>query len=425
MIIIPNAYINFTGNRATHRGGAIRLRQRLLPCQIWDYKCFFRPIGMSLSMPEIYFQENYARTAGSALYGGSVDTCNLDQKDYKGNRSFFKMTHFDENATELSLISSDATRVCICNGYNPDCTILNYTLAAYPGQTVWISAVAVGQGFGTSPATIHGRFLDSGAEVVPELGELQASQVHCRNLSYTVFSPNEIEAMLLTVIQYKPHAPLSEYRVLTEGLLKYKQSGLRNSQFIKMPVLVTLQLRPCPLGFQLHNKTYSCSCHSTLVENNIQCDINTQMIHRPTPVWMQAAIPNASTTGNEIIIHKHCPYDYCKSSDVELNLTEPDKQCDYNRSGTLCGGCQSNFSQVLGSSRCLKCSNIWLLLIVPLALAGILLVGLLVATNLTVSVGTIDGLIFYANIVQPNKAIFFPGNSSSSFLSVFIAWLNL
>ena len=56
---------------------------------------------------------------------------------------------------------------------------------------------------------------------------------------------------------------------------------------------------------------------------------------------------------------------------------------------------------------------------------GILLVGVLVATNLTVSVETIDGLIFYANIVQPNEAIFFPGVSGSSFLSVFITWLNL
>ena len=149
------------------------------------------------------------------------------------------------------------------------------------------------------------------------------------------------------------------------------------------------------------------------------------MIHRPSPVWMQAVTPNASTTGIEIIIHKHCPFDYCTPSDIELNLTEPDKQCDFNRSCTLCRGYQSHFSQVLGSSRCLKCSNIWLLLIVPLVLAGILLVRVLVATNLTVSVGTIDGLIFYANVVQPNKAIFFPGRNSSSFLSVFIAWLNL
>ena len=425
MIINPNAYINFTGNRAMHKGGAIFVLDKDYYNAKSGYtQCFFLPEHFSLNT-QIFFQDNYARTAGSALYGGSVDTCILNRNRRKGNRSFFKMTHFDnfKNATEMSLISSDATRVCICNGSCPDCTIFNYSLPAYPGQTVWISAVTVGQGFGTSPATIHGRFLDSGAEVVPELGELQASQLankHCKNLSYTVSSPNKMEAIVLTVNEY-----VSKFRFSTEGLVKYKESGLRNSKFVNMPVLVTLQLKPCPLGFQLHNKTYSCSCHSTLVENSIQCDIDTQMIHRPSPVWMQAVTPNASTTGIEIIIHQHCPFDYCKSSDFELNLTEPDNQCDFNRSGTLCGGCQSHFSQVLGSSRCLRCSNIWLLLIVPLALAGILLVGVLVATNLTVSVGTINGLIFYANLVQPNKAIFFPGNSSSSFPSVFIAWLNL
>ena len=184
-------------------------------------------------------------------------------------------------------------------------------------------------------------------------------------MSYTVHSRNETEAMVLTVKEDIVKHPLSKFRVDTEGLVKYKESGLRNSKFIKAPVLVTLKLKPCPFGFQLHNKTHSCSCHYTLVENNIQCDINTQMIHRPSPVWMQAVIP--STTDVEIIIHKHCPFDYCKSSDLELNLMEPDKQCNFNRSGTLCGECRSYFSQVFGSSTCIKCSNIWLLLIVPLA----------------------------------------------------------
>ena len=72
------------------------------------------------------------------------------------------MTQFHENSysTELPLISSDATHVCICNGSHPDCTILNYTLTAYPGQTVVINTVAVGQGvgFGTSPANIHNNY---------------------------------------------------------------------------------------------------------------------------------------------------------------------------------------------------------------------------------------------------------------------------
>ena len=51
---------------------------------------------------------------------------------------------------------------------------------------------------------------------------------------------------------------------------------------------------------------------------------------------------------------------------------------------------------------------------------------LLLKCNLTVSVGHINGIIFYANIVQVNKANFFPApNTPSGKISTFIAWLNL
>ena len=49
----------------------------------------------------------------------------------------------------------------------------------------------------------------------------------------------------------------------------------------------------------------------------------------------------------------------------------------------------------------------------------------MIVLNLTVSVGTINGLIFYANIVRANHATFFPPNTTNSFLSWFIAWINL
>ena len=50
-----------------------------------------------------------------------------------------------------------------------------------------------------------------------------------------------------------------------------------------------------------------------------------------------------------------------------------------------------------------------------MALVGILLVGALVATKLNVSVGTLDGLILYANILQLNIAIFSPGKAAVCF----------
>ena len=44
--------------------------------------------------------------------------------------------------------------------------------------------------------------------------------------------------------------------------------------------------------------------------------------------------------------------------------------------------------------------------------------------NLTVSQGTTSGLIFYANIVKANEAVFFPPGDTK-ILTVFISWLNL
>ena len=55
----------------------------------------------------------------------------------------------------------------------------------------------------------------------------------------------------------------------------------------------------------------------------------------------------------------------------------------------------------------------WVLLWVPaFALAGIALVVALIFLNITVSVETINGLIFYANIVRANH--FFPSQQNQS-----------
>ena len=104
------------------------------------------------------------------------------------------------------------------------------------------------------------------------------------------------------------------------------------------------------------------------------------------------------------------------------------KQCAFNRSGVLCGACQPGLSLALGSSRCKQCSSIYILLLIPFALAGFTLIIILLKCDLTVSTGTLNGLIFYANIVRINHATFFPvqtANVLTHFLSVFIAWLNL
>ena len=119
----------------------------------------------------------------------------------------------------------------------------------------------------------------------------------------------------------------------------------------------------------------------------------------------------------------NCTFDYCVLKPVNINLSNhPDEQCAYNRSGVLCGECEPGLSLVLGTSRCELCSNTHLLLLLPFALAGIVLVAFILVFNITVATGTIHGLIFYTNILAANQSIFIPFHNP---LTVFISWVNL
>ena len=125
-----------------------------------------------------------------------------------------------------------------------------------------------------------------------------------------------------------------------------------------------------------------------------------------------------------LIIHPHCPFDYCVNFTVHFPLNNTDAQCAHNRSGLLCGSCMKNYSLVLGTYHCKKCTNSHLALLVPFALMGITLVIFLFVCKLTVATGTLSGLVFYANIIGMNRNIFLPMESTDA-LSVFTAWLNL
>lgn len=165
-----------------------------------------------------------------------------------------------------------------------------------------------------------------------------------------------------------------------------------------------------------------CECNSDLFPYVSSCDPDFETITRKGHFWVSYIKESRG-----YLIHPYCPYDYCKPSDVrvDINLNKPngtDIQCANNRSGILCGTCNSFYSLSLGSSRCITCPKHWpamtVLLILVFIIGGVLLVLVLLMFNLTVAVGTFNGVIFYANIVAANSGIVFPPN-------VFIAWLNL
>ena len=188
------------------------------------------------------------------------------------------------------------------------------------------------------------------------------------------------------------------------------------------PKMLNIANYACPLGFQISNKTKSCDCEQQLKQRvaSVKCNAPTKTITQQGNIW----IGNIS---NCVVVYSPCPLDYCTVTESNFSLADPDPQCALNRTGILCGRCRDGLSLALGSNNCIQCPEFsYLALIIPFAAAGFGLVALLMILNLTVSVGTINGLIFYASIVKISEStgIFFP-NGSILVLSQFIAWLNL
>ena len=182
---------------------------------------------------------------------------------------------------------------------------------------------------------------------------------------------------------------------------------------------ISLEFLDCPHGFGLNPSNGICECEPRLQKYTNRCNVTERTLERSGEFWV-----GYDNNFQGLILHPHCPFDYCISASINVTLNDTDKQCENNRSGLLCGKCKSGFSLVLGSSKCLQCSNVNIILLIPFALAGIALVLLLLIFKLTVAAGTINGLIFYANIVAVNRSIFFPPKETN-ILTVFIAWLNL
>ena len=154
----------------------------------------------------------------------------------------------------------------------------------------------------------------------------------------------------------------------------------------------------------------------------ISVSLNHSVIRRPANTWITAH----SQTNNTAYLISDCPMDYCIPYSSTVNLFYPDLQCQFNRTGILCSQCQHHLSMVFGSSRCMKCANVHILIITIIVIvAEIVLIVLLYFLNLTVTIGTINGIIFYANVVSINNSVFLVNDNVFKLLRVFISFVNL
>ena len=423
-ILKPPVEVYFINNHADTYGGAIYVEKTFVTRR----ECFFQLMLNSPSavnslftashtikqlVPKVHFQKNSALVAGSVLYGGEVDTCLIQPdarvsiaKEYNVTLqsitpTFIFNTSFQyQDQTESSAISSEADHVCFCSGGAPNCGIHSITTSVYPGQTITASVATLGQRNGFTSGVLQ--ILEKATGSDKQRGKapfLQQTNACCFNLS-TVFlmstnSTNNIEFELSVHSETKTHAK-------------------------ERSVAIFVDAHQCPLGFHLSPQSHRCECLPGLssVVNKITCDITTQGFERRGYGWI--GYDNTS----KCVMYTRCPCRFCNPAMVSFNMTNTNPQCAGHRSGVLCGGCQEGLSIFLGTNNCGQCTSVYLTLLVPMALAGVALVVLLITLNMTVSEGTINGLIFYANIVKSYELTVFP-RAPIPVLSQFIAWLNL
>ena len=364
-------------------------------------ECFIQTINvygfkLNINYFNTFMTNNTATQSGADIYGGVLDRCtvsiNTEYQNSLNGLDYINKTV--KSSTELS-ISSLPVQVIFCN-YSKSEHVLTRK-----GHTIKISVMAVDQIGNPVNAAIQSSVVsESGVGRLTEGQTKQEVGNQCTELTYNVFSKDSSAQVEL----------YAKGPCINLGISK---------QFFNIYFLPCT----CPIGLKPILSQIECKCDcDPLLQQGYQignCSEKNDTIKLESNIWIRVA----NTTNGTGYVVSNCTFDYCVEKPVIISLSNPDDQCAFNRSGVLCGECKPGLSLVLATSNCQECSNLYLLLVIPFALAGILLVALILVLNITIATGNIHGLIFYANILAANKVIFFP--NLYDFLTIFVSWLNL
>ena len=414
-----NASLVFMDNSAANSGGAIYIVEGG-ECELISFAfnlgdippitspaCFLNIQTQDQSNFSVLFQNNSAFTGDDIFYEpGLPPLCRIEDIYYNSN------IHIQQNTMSSTSITSSPKQVCLCNSRNIICCprdndfvsrCLNESIIGplYPGQNVTLELVAVGSALGITPAFIRVTETQNAENVLLDLAPRPEETVTpidaaCTAVTYSLLPDSDFNEEI-----YLYPAGICDLSAALTVRVNYHTS--------------------CPPGFMLSDKARRCECEERLLISGISCDIGQEAIQHTGNVWL------GYSNQSGLILHSSpCPFDYCTvRQQVTFSLNNTDAQCRYNRLGLLCGRCSEGLSTVFGgTSQCRECSNTHLALLVPFAAAGIALVAFLFLLRFTVSYGTLNGLIFYANVVQVYRTIFLPAGQTNIF-TVFIAWLNL
>ena len=309
---------------------------------------------------------NKANYSGRTIFGGTYKDCPFVCSKTKcfSNSPFIEI--LDKSGSDIinSDIECPPTKLCICENGVSRCNKTSITLKAFPGQVFTVPLVAESELNVAMKAVVVGTMclLHSKNKVCEkdyknDIGygqRIQKLKQECTNLNYTINGQSKVS--IEVVIHYDETSSM------------YEGAQLFNTKYLpeidKRRVFVEVNLLDCPAGFELKgsNKASVCDCLEYFLNQRIHCNVNNGTVVKPLNKWIfsdrganKEIIP---ALVNRTVIHNSCPYDYCIHKEKSVDLSKPDEQCNFKRSGVLCGACPASLSVVLGTSNCEECSNI-------------------------------------------------------------------
>ena len=458
IFLMMQSSVSFVSNSADDVGGAIFVESSSIMYEVnaphTDAKCFYQFPEWQPSNDDytsVTFKNNSAKNGGYHIYGSSLKSyCVVypvagffDNIIRSNDTEVQRLFHFDDQV--VSPISSNPTRVCIVEQaasnqpLNKDCTNTSQIfrrVTAIPGEEFYLEAVLVGAEFGTGTGAVYAQLLHNNGSSKADLDSYFQRVIYSNMsqlLRYAVFSNNSHEIFVLSAF---------DRNILTYGITEqiddavevYEKTGIVPEILLTTPVYINVTLLKCPPGFYHDPTSLGCKCNPKLcIDLQLTWNFTNgsgffNVITNNIIIWV-VAYNDSNVFG--ILLHIRCPFHYCNTAmhSPWISLDNPNAQCAVNRGGILCGACENGSSLAIGSNKCLQCEDSnGLLLLIFFAAAGFLLVIFIKLLNLTVSQGTINGLIFYANIMWAYQSIFFSESDvggKTQFLYTFIAWLNL
>ena len=368
-----SAYLEFIGNHASYKGGGIYIDQKT--------QCQFIHKNRSVSLIPLKLKDNAAGVAGNDIYG-----------------IIYPYFNYVFNSSTNPLTSSDPTTLAFCDPNSNETTPIFYVdeqQSVFPGQVLKYNFAFFGYNYNYSYSLTDGRLM------VKFNGTLTDKYITSK----------------CSLVEYTPiYIGYGRHNIAVTG-----------TDTFGYEYVISFILNECPIGFSV-NSSGVCDC--SVSRENVTCDINSLNITHNGLLWIgtydtSTPFNSNATNPNACIINEDCLF-YCSPNPVTFQLNDTDTQCVDNRRQRMCGSCRDGYSLLMGSNKCEQCHDDYMIIgwIALFAVMGVLLVVLLIALNLTVSVGTLNGLLFYANIVKLYEPVF-SRKGALPVLSQVISWINL